>query len=448
MRGTFSPEFDAENRLASVRTGNQTTSFYYDADGNRILTVLPNSTKVYTPFPEYEESVPTSGPTTQRSSYFLAGQLMAVRVRTGTSGDGALYFAYTDHLGNVAVWTYSGGTLVANSLARYDPYGNYRTEPGTNANPDISDRGFTSHRMNNTGAYDLGLIYMNARYYLPEVGRFISADSIVPEPKDPQTYNRYTYALNSPTNFTDPSGHCTSNYEIGSQDMETCLSAWTAVANYLSGAAFGPGGSGHFPNELVSDWLANADIGTLENLMDVFGIGYGYTFTPPQGYSSHVPSGAKNLGSPEARAELCQYWQSCYSPPAEYSSIGGNVFIGARVIWDRWDNVYVYFHLSGAPGVSVTAGNIRVSENGEPKEIESLAIDEQEAATEAFLNGTSDGGCGSMGVAACIVGNSAGNYAVEGGFAFPPGLSTDVGYGAMLYNANAPNPWFWQQWFK
>ena len=46
-----------------------------------------NGTRIYTPYPEYEESVPPSGPTTQRSSYFLAGQLMAVRVRTGTSGD-------------------------------------------------------------------------------------------------------------------------------------------------------------------------------------------------------------------------------------------------------------------------------------------------------------------------------------------------------------------------
>ena len=48
---------------------------------------------------------------------------------------------------------------------------------------------------------------MNARYYLPEVGRFISADTIVPDSGNPQTYNRYSYTLNSPTNFTDPTGH-------------------------------------------------------------------------------------------------------------------------------------------------------------------------------------------------------------------------------------------------
>jgi RHS repeat-associated protein len=48
---------------------------------------------------------------------------------------------------------------------------------------------------------------MNARYYLPEVGRFISPDTFVPDPGNPQSHNRYAYVLNSPVNYTDPSGH-------------------------------------------------------------------------------------------------------------------------------------------------------------------------------------------------------------------------------------------------
>lgn len=48
---------------------------------------------------------------------------------------------------------------------------------------------------------------MNARYFLPSVGRFISADSIVPNPINPQSWNRYSYVLNSPTRLVDPSGH-------------------------------------------------------------------------------------------------------------------------------------------------------------------------------------------------------------------------------------------------
>jgi RHS repeat-associated protein len=183
----YNQTFDAENRLTSVQIpGQGLTIFHYDATGQRIATVLPNGTKVYTPFPEYEESVPTSGATTKRSSYFLAGQLIAVRVVTGASNH--LYFAYADHLGSITALTDSSGVLVNGSLARYEPFGGFRTVPTTN--PTITDRGFTSHRHNNTGTPDLGLIYMNARYYLPEIGRFISADTIVPDPQNPQSFNR------------------------------------------------------------------------------------------------------------------------------------------------------------------------------------------------------------------------------------------------------------------
>jgi RHS repeat-associated protein len=78
---------------------------------------------------------------------------------------------------------------VPNSLSRFDPFGNFRTPP-TGSNPTITNHGYTGHRHNNTGNDNLGLIYMNARYYLPEVGRFISPDTIVPEPGNPQSYNR------------------------------------------------------------------------------------------------------------------------------------------------------------------------------------------------------------------------------------------------------------------
>ena len=99
----------------------------------------------------------------------------------------------------------AAGTFVTGSKARYDPFGTMTTAPATN--PSISSHGFTGHRHNNTGTNNLGLIYMNARYYMPEIGRFISPDTIVPNPQNPQSYNRYSYVLNSPMNYTDPTGH-------------------------------------------------------------------------------------------------------------------------------------------------------------------------------------------------------------------------------------------------
>ncbi|GJL61396.1 MAG: hypothetical protein NPIRA04_00500 [Nitrospirales bacterium] len=52
-----------------------------------------------------------------------------------------------------------------------------------------------------------GLYFYEARYYDPVLGRFISADTIVPSTTDPQALNRYSYARNNPIIFTDPSGH-------------------------------------------------------------------------------------------------------------------------------------------------------------------------------------------------------------------------------------------------
>ncbi len=43
--------------------------------------------------------------------------------------------------------------------------------------------------------------------YSPSLGRFVSADTIVPSPGDPQSLNRYSYGLNNPVKYSDPTGH-------------------------------------------------------------------------------------------------------------------------------------------------------------------------------------------------------------------------------------------------
>jgi RHS repeat-associated protein len=65
-----------------------------------------------------------------------------------------------------------------------------------------TDKLFTGQRLDSTGLY-----YYGARYYDATIGRFISADSIVQSPTNPQTLNRYSYALNNPLKYVDPTGH-------------------------------------------------------------------------------------------------------------------------------------------------------------------------------------------------------------------------------------------------
>ena len=84
-------------------------------------------------------------------------------------------------------------------------------------------------------------LLLRARYYDPVIGRFISPDSIVQSPGDPQTLNRYSYCRNNPQRYTDPSG----NFFLFDDLIEVFV-AWglshtaaTAVVAIAGGAALG-----------------------------------------------------------------------------------------------------------------------------------------------------------------------------------------------------------------
>ena len=80
-----------------------------------------------------------------------------------------------------------GGNLVSNAV-RYFVDGNWRDENIT-ALP--TEYGFTAPRGHPRHDSITGLIYMNARYYDPELGIFISPDTVVPDPTNPLDYNCY-----------------------------------------------------------------------------------------------------------------------------------------------------------------------------------------------------------------------------------------------------------------
>jgi RHS repeat-associated protein len=221
---TYDPQtFDVQNRLVSVtRVGTGTTTFAYDAAGIRVKTVRPNGDIIYTPFPTYEEEV-RGATTIKRSSYGLVGQTIALRVSGDpVSGNNGLFFYYTDHLSSTSIMLRSNGDFVSGSTARYHPFGGFRTTPTAG----LTDVGFTGHRHNNigAGAENIGLIYMNARWYSP-IGRFISADTLVPDPANPQSYNRYSYVRNNPLGYRDPTGH----YECHTNGIcaDIITSTWT-----------------------------------------------------------------------------------------------------------------------------------------------------------------------------------------------------------------------------
>ncbi len=79
------------------------------------------------------------------------------------------------------------------------------------------------------------LCYYNARYYDPELGRFVQADTEA-DLANPQDLNPYTYVNNNPLNLTDPTGHAVANY--GTEQALTRnkqLPLKQDLANYIDG---------------------------------------------------------------------------------------------------------------------------------------------------------------------------------------------------------------------
>ncbi|THF72581.1 RHS repeat-associated core domain-containing protein, partial [Cohnella fermenti] len=68
---------------------------------------------------------------------------------------------------------------------------------------------------------EVGLYYLRARYYDPYVGRFISRDTYTGRDDSPLSLNLYTYVLNNPLMFVDPSGHT----EVALRDLATATGA-------------------------------------------------------------------------------------------------------------------------------------------------------------------------------------------------------------------------------
>jgi RHS repeat-associated protein len=195
---TYVQSFDAENKLQTVTEGGQTTTFTYDGDGNRVKKVDPSGTTTYVGgYYEVQGSTVTKY-YTHTHRYCAMSSCQAVAMRQGPAGQaGTVTYLHGDHLGSTSLTTDANGAKTARVL--YYPYGEERYREGTLQ----TDYQFTSQRKEGFGLYDY-----RARFYDPSLGRFTSADTIVPNPGNPQLFNRYSYAGNSPIVYNDPDGHC------------------------------------------------------------------------------------------------------------------------------------------------------------------------------------------------------------------------------------------------
>ena len=150
----------------------------------------------------YEKETTDNG--TQELHYIRAGGGVVAVFNKRSNNSTEYNYWHKDHLGSLQAITDDLKVLVQE--LSYDAWGKRRNPDGTAIEKTSVfeyDRGFTGHEH-----IDLfELVNMNGRIYDPVLGRFISPDPAIQDVTNLQNLNRYTYVLNNPLSFTDPSGY-------------------------------------------------------------------------------------------------------------------------------------------------------------------------------------------------------------------------------------------------
>jgi RHS repeat-associated protein len=217
--GGASYTYDAESRLTQVVNGGVTTKYLYDAEGRRVAKLSGSTvTNEYLFDTEGNQQIELNGSgTVLHTNLYAGGKLLATYQGTNT------YFHFTDWLGTRRYEANSAGAL--SETCTNLPFGDSQSCTGT---PDATEQHFTSKEHDT----ESGLDYFGARYYANVLGRFNSADPGPYIAADPQTWNRYAYSRNDPTNYIDPSG----KYFVVAADAQP------SVKDFISTALRSPSG--------------------------------------------------------------------------------------------------------------------------------------------------------------------------------------------------------------
>lgn len=269
---TVSYEYDFDNLLAARTVNGVRTTFVWDRQSG--------------PYPELLEQRDAQGALLVRYEH---GNAALTEIH---SASGQTSFAVTDQLGTVRALAAADGSV--QETLSFDAFGRLRDGA---LHEDI---GFTGDFTDSA----TGLVYMQNRWYAPNLARFISRDSVDGNPALTNSLNRYAYSLDNPVNLSDPTGRFT----LGE------ISFAVSIAGVLGGLAFS-----HSPSaqRFVADRLFH------------FGP---FSFTHFSAYVYPFLSGSFNLGTPAASASVTNGLEFLDFPALHVASLfyyfGGGVQFG------------------------------------------------------------------------------------------------------------------------
>ena len=198
--------------------GSEVTRNIYDSDETRAIRRDGQGTTIYVGG-LYERQTTPSG--TVHHKLYISGPDGVVAEVRRTEGESFAkeFYPIKDRMGSPFTITDGDGNVVQRQLfsafggvKSWDPRGEGTAAPAATMN-----LGYTGHE----AADSLGLIDMGGRTYDPLVARFLQADIFVQYPYNLQSFNRYTYGMNNPFRYLDPSGYSNEEVDPPSSDSSS-----------------------------------------------------------------------------------------------------------------------------------------------------------------------------------------------------------------------------------
>ena len=168
-------------------SGTASGTYRYDGNKRRVKAVVDGKT-IYNVYDQSGTLVHIDKVTDGKKIDYI-GKI--ARITNGTPT-----YLHMDHLGSVQTITSANGLVLCRE--QYTPFGQTLSNPFCNKD----QAGYTGHIKDSA----TGLNYMQARYYDPLIGRFLSIDPVGFSPDMPFMFGRYTYVNNDPVNAIDPDG--------------------------------------------------------------------------------------------------------------------------------------------------------------------------------------------------------------------------------------------------
>jgi RHS repeat-associated protein len=234
---TQAASYTSFDQVSTIDEGDYHAAFTYNSDQQRArMEVSQNGNTILTRW--YGSSrymKETAGSTTKEYTWIGGDAYSAPAVAVKEGSTTIWYYLLRDYLGNITHQMDASGNVVAEY--NFDPWGRRRDKDTwsyiLDSEPALfADRGFTGHEH----LPWFNLINMNGRLYDPLVGRFLSPDKYVQFPDYTQNFNRYSYCLNNPLIYIDPTGYKTwfgNFFDWAGETMESIIKARLKISSLI-----------------------------------------------------------------------------------------------------------------------------------------------------------------------------------------------------------------------